>query len=222
MFIKYENRLICEKCGGKCCKQSGCYYEPKDIKDWSLKGLLEELLKGDISIVSNLIFEEYPNGKEYIEIFLSLRARNKNRPIVDLLSMRTTCASLTDTGCKYEFKKRPSGGKNLIPRKNGKCHYLMHPNLIKTWYGYQEILQEAVKKLTGKSVEDCLKSDVQNLFSDYYLRNFDNVCESEIEGISILLPTLARFFPEELRIAQEMHGNMIIKEKIKQAPRNEK
>lgn len=31
--------------------------------------------------------------------------------ILDLLSMKTTCSNLTETGCSFSYEERPSGGK---------------------------------------------------------------------------------------------------------------
>ena len=31
--IEYENLNLCAECGGKCCKNSGCGYLPKDFEN---------------------------------------------------------------------------------------------------------------------------------------------------------------------------------------------
>ena len=115
---KYENKDYCRNCGGYCCKKSGCDYWVDDFNDKSLKGLLEVLSSGNISIVSLLKFQKLKNEKIVAVPFLCLRARNTDRDIVDLLSIKTTCSMLTENGCSYFLEDRPSGGVNLIPGKS--------------------------------------------------------------------------------------------------------
>ena len=51
---RVENREICGKCGGKCCKKSGCDYSTKDFNDLSVNAIYKKLEEGNISIVSFL------------------------------------------------------------------------------------------------------------------------------------------------------------------------
>lgn len=54
---KIENKDICSQCGGMCCKKSGCDYWVNDLKDKSLKGILEFLSSGKVSIVALMNFQ---------------------------------------------------------------------------------------------------------------------------------------------------------------------
>lgn len=181
MDIQYENKELCKQCGGKCCKKCGCDYLPKDFSDLSTNGLVEKILEGNISIVSILTINKFPNGGETITPILLLRERNINRSSIDLLSLKTTCASLNENGCKYDLERRPSGGKMLIPMENNKC-YNENPNLkIQEWLSYQKILERVVKRITGKSVDECLKEDVKNLFIDCLNQNYEGVSKIELE-----------------------------------------
>ena len=112
--IEYENKEICAECGGFCCKKCGCDYSVDDFDDLSVDAIQKLLEEGHVSIVSFQNFKEI-NGKMTCSPYLYLRERNINRPAVDLLSMKTRCSSLTDTGCMYSLENRPSGGVNLIP-----------------------------------------------------------------------------------------------------------
>lgn len=96
---KNENLDICRQCGGRCCKKSGCDYSAKDFTDLSFKSLCEILSEGKISIVAFIKFKILHNGKNIADPFLYLRARNENRDIVDLVSMKTRCSQLGDDGC---------------------------------------------------------------------------------------------------------------------------
>ena len=69
-------------------------YYPEDFKDLSFNGLTNILSQGNISIVSFLDFERLPNGKLTYTPFLYLRARNIDRDIVDLVSIKKTCSML--------------------------------------------------------------------------------------------------------------------------------
>ncbi len=219
MEVKYENKEICKECGGKCCKKCGCDYLPKDFEDLSTNGLLERITGGgDISIISTLNISILPNGKKVIDSILLLRERNINRPIVDLLSYKTSCASLTEQGCKYDFEHRPSGGKNLIPRENGKCYDPTSLNKVEVWLSYQKVLQRVVKRITGKTVEECLKEDVINLFMDFMLDNTSGVSDNELQEIVILIPHLIQAFPEEYQLANEMCKNSLTRTKIRKRP----
>ena len=80
---KLENREICEKCGGICCKKSGCDYFIEDFESLKLEPLEQKLKEGKISIIAVLNFKRLPNGKLTCETILYLRARNKKRGIVD-------------------------------------------------------------------------------------------------------------------------------------------
>ena len=201
---------ICKKCGGICCKKSGCDYLPSDFEDLSLKGLLKILESGNISIVSAIMFEKLPNGTMYANPFLYLRARNINREIVDLLSMKTTCSMLTDTGCYYSYKERPSMGRNLVPVENNKCYPLKNPNIvIKEWDRYQKVLSKAVKKLTGLSVEEKMKNDVQNLFYEILSENFDGIDIREIKDIKSMLVALSEIYHDEFNQAVRKVKNKV-------------
>ncbi len=72
---KIENKELCSKCGGRCCKKSDCDYAPKDFKSLGINDLYEKLEEGNISIVSVVILKKI-KGKTLVTPFLYLRARN--------------------------------------------------------------------------------------------------------------------------------------------------
>lgn len=197
-----ENLEICKKCGGMCCKKSGCDYLSSDFNDLSFNGLLKTLSSENISIVSALIFEKLPNNKIYANPFLYLRARNTNREIIDLLSMKTTCSLLTDAGCKYSYNERPSMGKYLVPVENNQCYPLKDPNIvIESWKSYQKVLSKVVKKITGLSVDEKLKQDAENLFYDILMEKFNGIDIREIADVKNMMINLSFAFPDEFHNA---------------------
>ncbi len=117
--MEYENKELCSKCGGRCCKKSGCDYFVSDFKIIDKNTILKVLETGNVSIVSAFKFEILANGKEVVVPILYLRARNEGRGVIDLFSMKKRCSMLTSTGCSYNLEQRPEGGVNLIPRENG-------------------------------------------------------------------------------------------------------
>lgn len=210
-----ENKSICSKCGGVCCKKSGCDYASYDFKDLSFNGLLSTLEEGNISVVAVLQFEKLKTGKLFVNPFLYLRARNINRPIIDLLSMKTTCSQLTDRGCKYKLENRPTGGKNLIPKENLQCYPLVNQmDIINSWLSYQKTLAKIVKRMSGISVSERLRLDTEQLILDILNNNFENVSPLEIKDILSLLPHLSNAYPEEYeRVAKEYQKQHILNKK---------
>ncbi len=197
-----ENREICATCGGMCCKKCGCDFGIDNFENLTIDYLQKKLEEGYISIVSYQNFKKYGN-KIIDNPFLYLRARNINRPIVDLLSMKTTCLSLGENGCQFSFEERPKGGQNLIPRENHLCYPLKDPILIiNEWKNYQQILQRLVKRLTGNTFTAQLKIDVENLFYDILVSNFSGVSKIELLDILNMLPLLEKAYPEEFVKAQ--------------------
>lgn len=207
-----ENKEICAACGGKCCKKSGCDYASTDFKDLGINHLYEILMNGKISIVSTIKLEILPNGKKIANPILLLRARNIDRPIVDLLSMKKTCSQLTETGCSYSYEERPLGGKNLIPVSNGICYPNIPPtDILDTWDSYQKTLSKLVKRITGNTVEQQFSIDVENLFIDVLNGNFEGVTELELRDIKGLIPHLIEIYPELYKNATNKTGGKVKK-----------
>ena len=118
---KHENKNICEKCRGFWCKKSGCDYFIEDIESFKIEALETLLNQGHVSIVAFLEFKYLTNGKLTTIPTLYLREKNIERDTIDLLSMKTSCSSLTETGCPYDINNRHSGWSTLIPKENMQC-----------------------------------------------------------------------------------------------------
>lgn len=206
---KNEDLSICSKCGGMCCKKSGCDYASNDFVNLKYQSLIDELNKGDKSIVAMINFNTLKNGRLIAEPYLYIRARNNDRDIVDLISMKTRCSQLTDTGCMHSYEDRPFGGKNLKPSKmeDGPCRPVISPiYIIDSWRDYQKILRKLVKYYTGMSVECKIKMDVENLIYDVMIGNFHDVLPLEIADLKGFVPLLVRAFPEQAIKANERYN----------------
>ena len=195
--MEYENKEICATCGGICCKKSGCDYFTTDFGVINKNSILEVLETGNVSIVSAFIFNTLGNGKKTLIPFLYLRARNKNRDIIDLFSMKTECSMLTENGCSYDLEHRPGGGVNLIPSK-GACVHLRNPKdeMLK-WGQYQGLLSKLVKRYTGKTVNTVIKENVEEVLYQILTEQFDGVQKTEIEDIKSCILDLVKYFPEQ-------------------------
>ncbi len=200
----YENKDICAKCGGYCCKKCGCDYLVSDFDSLKLEYLDKVLATGRVSIIATLSFKNLPNGKLAVTPILSLRSRNIERNVIDLLSLKKSCAMLTSNGCIYSLDERPSGGVHLIP--NEKDFHYCHSDIDKIkelykWLPYQKVLAKLIKKYTGKSVMAKLKEDVINLFCAIIIKGYQDIAYEELVDINDMLPLLEQAFPEELQQA---------------------
>lgn len=207
MLTKMEDKSICKQCGGYCCKKCGCDYFVSDFEKITIDCIEELLDTGRVSIVSTLGFDKNNNGKLMINYILYLRARNVDRDEIDLLTMKTRCASLTDEGCYYDLENRPSGGAALIPRiNNGKlnCYTEIDRRVeVIRWMPYQKMLYRVIKRRTGMSVAEKLKSDSEELFYNYLIKNFDGILPEEIYDITELIPHLKQIYPEQFENAKD-------------------
>lgn len=216
--MEYENKDICKKCGGFCCKKSGCDYYVSDLDVINKENLSKLLDTGNVSIVAAIQFSKLNNGKKCCTPFLYLRARNVDRDVIDLFSMKKQCSMLTDTGCMYDISKRPSGGVNLIPGENMKCSPLLDPRVeVAKWNDYQNILSKLVKRYSGMSVDARFRLDVENVFFDILTENFDGVSPIEIADVLACFNDLVEIFPDEFKKARaRVNSNPLVLKKRRQ------
>lgn len=203
-YTNCEDKALCASCG-KCCIKCGCDYFPSDFEKIDIETIEKVLDEGRTSVIAYLIFKEI-NGKLIVEPMLYLRARNIYRPEIDLLSLKTACASLESEGCHFTIEERPSGGALLIPRPNLECYYEIDRDTeMRKWHKYQKALQRIVKRRTGKSVHEKLREDVENLFLALLNKEFNGVTERELKDVKEILSDLAKVYPNEFENALENH-----------------
>lgn len=208
---KLENKNICAECGGYCCKKSGCDYFVSDIESFKIDALEELLKTGHVSIVAALGFNRLPNQKLTVNYILYLRERNIGRDVIDLFSLKRTCAALTEQGCPYTIDKRPSGGATLIPQENNNCYSSVDRlEELNKWKPYQKVLERLVKRHTGLSVLAKLKEDVENTITEIYNQDFKYVMPAEKKDIKSGILDLIEVFPEEAKRAEEAYKKKIM------------
>ena len=159
---EYSPKLLqpetCKKCGGRCCKQSGCECHPIDF-DYDQEKMYKALTTGNYSI--SLLTTDWGAFKQTsygvtlnreriiqcINYALYIRMRNKDRPIVDLIHMREIegpCSMLKEDGCSVSFEERPLFGKLLHTVEEHGISICKSPLsrdfLYESWKDYQEIL----------------------------------------------------------------------------------
>ncbi len=154
MEEKFEDRSICAKCGGACCKKSGCGYIVEDFSTFKLMDLKAKLDEGNISIKS-VLYACYDSGREKLEKILVLKSRSVDKGVVDLFSANSQCKMLTENGCAYSLAERPSLGAILKPSLQGGCRIDNDTQIaaIEGWKGHQAVLEKLVKIYTGKNAD---------------------------------------------------------------------
>ena len=218
---EFEDKDMCSKCGGMCCKNSGCNYLPNDFSNMNFDYLKSRLDEENISITA--IFNFFCNNKKEVvsaNPILHLRVRNVGKGIIDLFSKKTSCSVLTETGCPYTLEKRPSGGVYLIPKKAGCINIYPEKNQIEDWTKHQKVLQKLVRYYSNNSVEEQVKQEIINTTADMYLElkvlnGNVNKASQEIRNILITLNYLSSLYKKEIEIGQktgeENYKKMILK-----------
>lgn len=194
---KLENKEICRKCKGKCCKLGSCEWFVSDFKSLSIKAIDTILQEGRTSIVA-LPYIRTQNGKIKCTPILYLRVRNTDRGYVDLLSFATPCASLTEDGCYFDFEHRPSGGKHLIPQEDHDCRpdYKLSEK-INDWLPYQNALRKLVRKYTGKDTDEVFRNDVIKFIRDFGTEDISKIPQFRLMDMANLIQNLMLAYPEE-------------------------
>lgn len=210
--MRNEKKNLCKKCGGKCCKKSGCDYFVSDFLEINEEVLIKKLDEGETSIVGAL----YPisDSEGYLSFipFLYLRARNIGRDIVDILSFKRQCMLLTDNGCPYPLEKRPGGGAALIPQRFRKCYRDEDP-LIETskWEPYQQLLSSLVVRYSGMSVDEIFKRDIEQVLYETMIEDFAGIDKEELNDMLQAVPLLATCFPKQYNAAKKRAVDTLMK-----------
>jgi Fe-S-cluster containining protein len=147
-----ENKELCKKCGGKCCKDMSGMYAPSDFKEVTIESMIKSLNTGIYSLdwwegdPRTNIPEEDKLHQTYF-----IRPRHLRASIIDP-SWGGICIHLHIDGCNLQYKDRPSNCRDLIPNiDSSKCHMIKtKANRVIEWIPYQDILSECYSEFIDK------------------------------------------------------------------------
>lgn len=159
----YFNKKICAGCG-ECCKQNGCGFLPSDFKSMDYEYIKSRLEDNDVSIIGELLIDVSALNIPVWNVFLSMRTRNVDREVIDLISYYNTCSMLKEDGCSYSDQERPAFGRNLKPMPDRNCIQMIDTDMFKSsWLPYQEMLGQLVFDFTGKTVRERIEDDIEKV-----------------------------------------------------------
>lgn len=132
----FENKKICESCGGKCCKNiPGCCY-PEDF-DFNIELVKKALSSGKYAV-------DWWEG-ESDEYFVRPATKGKEWITFDP-SWGGECTFLMEEGCSLSAKDRPKECRNLEPVEgDGDCvHHgqVGKKNSAEAWGPFWEFFDE--------------------------------------------------------------------------------
>lgn len=195
-FSKVQDKSLCEICGGKCCKTSGCMYFPSDFPNLSFHNVCDALESGRVSLCTNFDMDFSKRNIKASPI-LYLKSREVGKGKIDLFSVPTQCASLESDGCFFNLDNRPSGGAIIVPKmSNGKfaCeHPISKEKQIELWMPFTRNLKKVAEHYLDGSLEDAIKKDVEKWFYDVYTAE-DDVVISYLKGQAYYLK---QFYPDQ-------------------------
>ena len=150
------DKRLCSACKGLCCKVSGCFFSPFDFKE----KITEEFLANEIKKKGYISIRYIPRGRsgQGTGVFV-LSVRNHGADIVDI-PMRNNggCSLLTNNGCPFSDRDRPTGGRLLIPIGGVDDEGIAHCGCVQSytledlcyeWLPYKRILQRLSYRFCG-------------------------------------------------------------------------
>ena len=144
----FENKMICERCGGDCCKKMPACAMPEDFPI-RFDELLHILKTGKWAIdwLNKSTLME-PDGTEKGRAYFIRPAIKGKKNIFDN-SKKGECVFLNKNGCELLFEERPIGCRLLEPKEDFNC--VSHGADIKqsaiSWLPFWELLEEAGRKV---------------------------------------------------------------------------
>lgn len=150
-----EDRAICAKCGGRCCKQYPGIVSPQD-------GDFVALLDSGRYAID---WWEGDARYDVDELTRTYFIRPRIKGYEDLLlhpAWGGECTFLGSTGCELSYKDRPFNCRDLEPLASGNCSYTLNKRqTILLWLPFQESIFRYIKAYT--------KADVFRIYMDAIL-----------------------------------------------------
>lgn len=144
-MIGVEDKEICRSCGGKCCKALPGSLVPRDIGEVTVPALVELFNTGLYSIDW---WEGDPREeKDEIDQAYFIRPRIKGTRKLFDGAWGGECIFLTDAGCKFQLKDRPSQCRTLKPTEGERCVGAHGKNYYAIlWLPYTDLILEAASQ----------------------------------------------------------------------------
>jgi Fe-S-cluster containining protein len=139
-----EDKEVCRKCGGFCCKQSGGLVFPSDMGDNDLSGisllLTENLKNGKYSV--DVIFDDQNDVTGYYIRMMQVTDSGVFNP-----GNKGACKFLNENGCSFDYPNRPKGCRDLIPSPPS-CYLSDDLSLsacVEAWKPYFAIIETVIR-----------------------------------------------------------------------------
>ncbi|MBR2705064.1 MAG: hypothetical protein IKE91_06330 [Clostridia bacterium] len=165
----------CARCG-ECCLKNACCCIPEDFDDLSVKGI-EKLLDSGKYMITAFYEQAQMPGNIPIEVTPVISAREVNCPDdgINICMLHSACAMLDCDGCTLSEDERPSQGLMLIPVSEDGCRcYISAPSI--DWQEYKDILDEVVKRRTGKTSQEIFEEELVPLATEIKRQIEEAVC----------------------------------------------
>lgn len=135
-----ENKEICSKCEGRCCKRAPGVFHPDDFAQGPMR---ETILAGLSAGLYQIDWWEADVPQYY------LRPAIKERPGFFNGSWGGPCVLLDDNGCTISFESRPRGCRDLTPDTTFECgdHEHYDKEQAKDAWAACQIFQDIIKEL---------------------------------------------------------------------------
>lgn len=149
----YENKEICSRCQGACCKRMPACAMPKDFKDGDLDELVKALKTGKWAVdwLDRAGLLE-PTDETQDRAYFMRPAVKGAKQVYDT-SKGGECTFLTSVGCKLPFESRPEGCRLMEPKGSGKCilHGANTKQAAMAWMPFKEVIENAVAHINTDS-----------------------------------------------------------------------
>ena len=181
---------ICKKCGGTCCKNTGCALIPADLPDDDIKdidSIRKLLMSGKYSLdyyYYDHDSEDDPDPSADGELYF-IRIRNKHAPVADYAYTGNGCVLLTETGCSLDYKHRPTQGQMLTPVDDefGCEEGLKKIDVALMWSDYNDMLAELWNEFREDLTKGIPQDELENMIVSSMMPE-----DFKIDGVALCIP----------------------------------
>jgi len=149
IFEDNEDLDICSKCKGGCCKSLPGCVDPSELGEVTVESIIRKFEEGFCFDYWEGSLTDDPEYKGLTGYFMRPQTLAHIKQVVHA-SWGGRCRFLKDTGCPFEYSKRPLGCRSLKPDKSFICTddngYGKKQSAI-AWLPYNSIIEEAIKRL---------------------------------------------------------------------------